>query len=69
MKSLKVKGLMQILNIKYKISDIKGDDFILEKVATGARQGVVTQLLQHILHMHTATPVIVSEGVAWMIIS
>ena len=45
-KYIKTKGKKFNVNIKYKISDIKNNDFIFENVATGKRQGIVRKLLQ-----------------------
>ena len=44
-KYIKTKGKKFNVNIKYKISDIKNDDFILENVATCERQGIVRKVL------------------------
>ena len=45
-KYTKTNGKKFNVNIKYKIVSIKGDDFILENVATGERQGIIRRLLQ-----------------------
>ena len=55
-KYIKTKGKKFNVNIKYKISDIKNDDFILENVATGERQGIVRKLLQkHFIYAYCYT--------------
>ena len=68
-KYIKTKGKKFNVNIKFKIYDIKGDDFILENVATGERQGIVRKLLQSILYMPTATQRTLSKDAVWMMIS
>ena len=45
-KYTKTNGKKFNVNIKYKIVSIQGDNFILENVATGERQGIVRKLLQ-----------------------
>ena len=68
-KYIKTKGKKFNVNIKFKIYDIKGDDFMLENVATGERQGIVRKLLQSILYMPTATQRTLSKDAVWMMIS